>query len=131
MVNVVVPKVGASPFWVQRLQIKFILFLIFQMLFSEFILTLTPSLSVTALFPPPIPPPHCVKLKRLGGRGSVALTLGEARRVVVNVCDHDGHRGGARETAHLSCHVCCLDDQLVTILRLTVQICHRRPDDAW
>lgn len=99
------------------------------MLFSELILTLTPSLSVTALFPPPIPPPLC-EVKKAGG-GSVALTLGEARRVVVNVCDHDGHRGGARETAHLSCHVCCLDDQLVTILRLTVQICHRRPDDAW
>lgn len=57
------------------------------------------------------------------------LTLWEARRIVINVCDHNGDCGGSRETTHLSCHVCCLDDQLITILCFTVQICHRCHDD--
>lgn len=57
------------------------------------------------------------------------LTLLEAWWVVINICDHYGHRGGAGETAHLSCHVCCLDDQLITILRFTVQIRHCCHDD--
>lgn len=57
------------------------------------------------------------------------LTLWEARRIVINVCDHNGDCGGSGETTHLSCHVCCLDDQLITILCFTVQICHRCHDD--
>ncbi len=59
------------------------------------------------------------------------LTLREAWRVVINIRDHYGHCGGTGEAAHLACHICCLDNQLIAVLRLPIQIRHGRPDHSW
>ena len=44
-----------------------------------------------------------------------SLTLGKSRRVVVDVCQSDVHRGGARKAPHLAAHVLGLDHHLVLL----------------
>lgn len=60
--------------------------------------------------------------------GKVSLTLWETGRVVVDVGDHDGDGGGAREAAQLARHVCGLDHHLIALLALAVKVRHSRPD---
>lgn len=63
-------------------------------------------------------------------RRRVALTLREPWGVVVDVRDDDGHGGGSRQAAQLPCHVRGADHHLVPVLRLAVQVGHRRADHA-
>lgn len=59
------------------------------------------------------------------------LTVAEPRWVVVDVCQRDGDRGGAGESAHLAHHVFGLDDQNVLVSRLAVHVGQGCPDDTW
>ena len=59
------------------------------------------------------------------------LTLGEARRVVVDVGEGDADRGGPREAAHLARHVLGLDHHLVVLLDLAVHAGEGGLDQAW
>lgn len=66
----------------------------------------------------------------LPSSGKALLTLRETGWVVVNVGDHNGDGGGAREAAQLACHVCGLDHHLIALLALAVEVRHRSPDHA-
>lgn len=72
------------------------------------------------LTPPPRPDPP-------GGR---KLTLGEARRVVVDVGELDGDGGGPGESAQVSPHVLGLEEHQVLVLRLSVHVRHGRAQDT-
>lgn len=67
----------------------------------------------------------------MGGCVLAGLTLGEARRVVVDVGQGDADRGGPREPAHLARHVLGLDHHLVILLDLPVHAGEGRLDQAW
>lgn len=56
------------------------------------------------------------------------LTLREARRVVVDIGDHDGDGGGSGQAPQLPGHVCGTDHHLIAVLCLAVQVCHGGPD---
>lgn len=62
--------------------------------------------------------------------GKASLTLREAGRVVIDIGDHNGDGGGAREASQLARHVCGLDHYLVALLALAVKVGHGRPDHA-
>lgn len=59
------------------------------------------------------------------------LTLGEARRVVVDVCELDGDGGGARQAAKVAPHVLSLEQHQVLVLGLPVHVGHGRAQDTW
>lgn len=58
------------------------------------------------------------------------LTVNESRRVVVDVGEHDGDGGGARQAAHLANHVFGLDDKNILVPGLTVHVGQSCPDDT-
>lgn len=58
------------------------------------------------------------------------LTLGEARRVVVDVCELDGDGGGARQAAKVAPHVLSLEQHQVLVLGLPVHVGHGRAQDT-
>lgn len=60
--------------------------------------------------------------------GKAPLTLRETRWVVIDIGDHDGDGGGAREAAQLARHVCGLDHHLVALLAFAVEVGHGCPD---
>lgn len=77
----------------------------------------------------PRPPPH--NPNPADGRMLPVLTLGEARRVVVDVGEGDADGGGPREPAHLASHVLGLDHHLVVLLHLPVHTGEGGLDQAW
>lgn len=59
-----------------------------------------------------------------------SLTVSEPRRVVVDIGERDGDRGGAGEPAHLADHVFGLDDKYVLVPRFPVHVGQSRSDDT-
>lgn len=63
-------------------------------------------------------------------RRSEVLTLGEARRVVVDVGELDGDGGGPRQAAEVAAHVFSLEQHQVLVLALPVHVGHGRAEDT-
>lgn len=59
------------------------------------------------------------------------LTLGEAWRVVVDVCEFDGDGGGPGQTAKMAAHVFSLEQHQVLVLGLPVHVGHGSAQDTW
>lgn len=62
-----------------------------------------------------------------GERVMSSLTAGEARRVVIDVSQHHGDRGGSGQAAHLTNHIFGLDNQQEMIPHLSVHVRKSRP----
>lgn len=58
------------------------------------------------------------------------LTLGEARRVVVDVGELDGDGGGPGQAAKVSPHVFGLEQHQILVLGLPVHVGHGRAQDT-
>lgn len=82
--------------------------------------------------PPPHPNPVSSENRpQLGGCSVAVLTLGEARRVVVDIGEGDADGGGSREPPQLARHVLGLDHHLVVLLHLPVHAGKGGLDQAW
>lgn len=58
------------------------------------------------------------------------LTLGEAWRVVVDVCEFDGDGRGPGQTAKMAAHVFSLEQHQVLVLGLPVHVGHGSAQDT-